>query len=199
MVGDNSNHRLQNVQNTLHYINMLKTLALLFFTGFQHCFAQNTSERTTYLKLEKLESHILSNFKLEQGYLDTACLNTAIYLKFKIIGNRPASIEFTKTTPDAIKHAIEKILAPHKGSLYFLNGSQYENKTIMIPMLFIYNSNCKASGKVSVDKNGELSGIDITPNTALILAFRNIMVFDNQNASVLECTLLPPMYFTSLL
>lgn len=70
-----------------------------------------------YIRFSEINVHIIKNYKVEDGALDTACINTVIIVKFKIAAGLINSVEFTKSVPLPIKRALEKAFRLHNGGV----------------------------------------------------------------------------------
>lgn len=174
-------------------ITLIIVLLSTFLSG-RHCFAQVNGNKVSSVKFSEIKSVILKNYSVEQRFLDTCCVNTIVLVKFKILNSRIDSIEFTKTVPLPIKRALLKALQMGQGGLRIIDGKSYENKTIVIPINFVYLSACKTPDPIQIDSNGVILPAK-RPETSLVLALMGIMNFENGNKVMIDCILLSPMRF----
>ena len=170
-------------------------LGLVIFLFGQYSFAQIKNADSSKIKFSDIKHVILKEYNIERGYKDTACINSIILLKFKIINAKIDSIEFTKSTPLPIRHALKKALRVDKGGLTLIDGKSYEKKTIVIPIHFAYLSNCKPASPIQIDSSGAIIDSKRKDQTSLTLAFRDILDFDSGNKASIDCIWLSSMYF----
>lgn len=170
----------------------------LLLTG-QRCLAQQNQSVISFTRFNDIKLLILKNYKVDEGFLDTACLKTVILLKFKITDRRMDSVEFTRTTPLPIKHALEKALQLDKGGLIITDGKAFNNKTILIPITFSYLANCAPLiSTLKIDSNGAISNLNAMKNRTPELALRDLLNFESGDKTAVDCILLSPMGFTSM-
>lgn len=177
--------------------SILIIVLLSTFLFGQHCSAQVNRAGVSSIKFSEIKSVILKNYKVEQSFIDTCCVNTVILVKFKILNARIDSIEFTKTVPLPIKRALEKVLQIDRGGLRIIDGESYENKTIVIPINFVYLSACKTPDPIQIDSNGVIRPAK-RPETSLVLALMDAMNFESGYKLMINCILLSPMHFTQM-
>ena len=150
-------------------------------------------------RIEDIKTVLLKNYKIEQGFLDTACLNTVIMFKFKIVDKKLDSIEFTKSIPLPIKKAILNAVQSHKIE-FQLNNTKYENKTVLIPLHFVYYTGCQVpSTAITIDTAGKIqfSG-NMGNKESLDTALLYLLNLESGSKVLMDCVLLSPMSFTTL-
>lgn len=178
--------------------SLIITLGLVILLFGQYCSAQIKNTDSSTIKFSGIEHVILKEYNVEQGYKDTACINTFVLVKFKIINAKIDSIEFTKSTPAPIRKALKKALRIDNGGLTLIDGKSYEKKTIIIPIHFSYLNNCKPAAPIEIDSNGAIIEPLKKDQTSLVLGFREMLDFDSGNKSSIDCIWLSSMYFTSM-
>lgn len=178
--------------------SLIITLGLVIFLFGQYCSAQIKNTNSSTIKFWDIKSVLLKEYNVEQGFLDTACINSIVLVKFKIINAKIDSIEFTKSTPLPIRKALKKALRVDKGGLTLIDGKSYEKKNIVIPIHFAYLSKCKPASPIQVDSNGAIIDPKKNDQTSLTFAFRDILDFDSGNKASIDCIWLSSMYFTSM-
>lgn len=177
---------------------ILLTFALFTFFIGQHCAAQIKTGDSSVIRFRDIKSYILNDYKVDQAFLDTACVNTIVLLKFKIVNSRIDSVEFTKSTPFPIRRALERALRLDRTGLTLIDAKPLQNRTVIIPILFAYLSRCKFA-PIDVDSNGAIINPKSTDHyTSLVLAFRDILDFDSGNKASMDCIWLSSMSFSSL-
>ena len=97
--------------------SLIITLSLVTLLFGQYCSAQIKTTDSSTIKFWDIKRFILNDYKVEQGFIDTACISSIVLVKFKIINSRIDSIEFTKSTPQPIRLALKKALRVDKGGL----------------------------------------------------------------------------------
>jgi hypothetical protein len=178
--------------------SLLITIGLITFLIRQHCSAQIKTTNSSTIKFADIRTVILKNFKVEQGFLDTACINTVVLVKFKILHSKIDSIEFTRSVPTPIRQALKKALRVDKGGFTLKDGKSYEKKTIILPIHFAYLSSCKQAAPIEVDSNGVIIASKKSQQTSMTLALKEMLNFDSGNKASIECIWLSSMYFTSM-
>ena len=178
--------------------SLIITFGLVIFLFGQYCSAQIKNTNSSTIKFWDIKSVLLKGYNVEQGFLDTACINVIVLVKFKIINSRIDSIEFTKSAPQPIRKALKKALRVDKGGLTLIDGKSYEKKTIVIPIHFSYLSKCKQASPIQIDSNGAIIDPKRKDQTSLTLSLKEILDFDSGNKTSIDCIWLSSMYFTSM-
>lgn len=185
-----------------HVAHKAKLTILLFCITLSSslCFSQVKPEIISVKKLEDIKKMIAKNYQVEQGFLDTACLDIVILLKFKIINKKIDSLQFSKTTPLPIITAIKKALHLNEGELYITDAKAFKNKNIAIPIIFTYLTRCKTPpGMITVQSNGALSiSEDLKADKSLKPTLLNFLDFEGKNMWSIDCILMSPMAFTTM-
>lgn len=177
--------------------SFLITLGLFIFLFGQHCLAQSKINDNSKIKFWDIRKVLLTEYQVEQGFLDTACVNTIVLLKFKIINSRIDSVEFTKSAPIPIRQALSKALRLDRGGLTLIDGKKFENKTVIIPIQFGYLINCKDAAPIEIDNSGAIINLK-KDQTSLVLAIREMLNFDSGDKASVDCIWLSAMSFSTL-
>jgi hypothetical protein len=179
--------------------SLIITLSLVTLLFGQYCSAQIKTTDSSTIKFWDIKRFILNDYKVEQGFIDTACISSIVLVKFKIINSRIDSIEFTKSTPQPIRLALKKALRVDKGGLTLIDGKSYEKKTIIIPIHFAYVMNCKPAVPIEIDSNGAIIDPERKDRlTSLVISFKNMLDFDSGDKASIDCIWLSSIYFTTM-
>lgn len=174
------------------------TLGLFILLIGQKCPAQDITVDVPKIKFWDIQKFISKNYKLERGFLDTACVHTIVLLKFKVIKSRVDSVEFTRSIPLPIKRALENALRVNKGGVTLTDGKSYENKTVIIPIEFAYLTHCKKPEPIEIDSNGAIINLKRRDQTSLSLAIMDMLNFESGSRGSVDCILLGSMSFAAL-
>lgn len=176
-----------------HKMNHMKILlAIFFFVSLTEIsYSQSNGHPLTHL--EDIKRIIAKNYKVESGFVDTACLNTFFIVKFSLKDNLPDSIEFTKSVPQPIKRAIVNSLHMDKNE-FQLDKQKYKDKAILVPIHIVYSNGCKIpSSAVKIDETGKLKSYWDFNSHEMGIAFLNLLYFESGGKALFEGIILSPM------
>jgi hypothetical protein len=165
-------------------------LVAISFATAQKKLSDNVAERVRF--------YITNNFKPDKGFLNDSCINTIVYLKFKIINKQIDSIDFSANSPVQIKDALQKaVLATNKQwKLTAGEIQQAGNKMFLLPVIVYYQVGCSPMLLTKEMFDKEKSKIPINPDIPMHKALNNMLKFDKGgNYGMLECVLINPVFF----
>jgi len=161
--------------------------------------AQNSSSAVDGNNVvERIRYYITNNYKPDKAFLNDSCINTVVYLKFKIDDKKIDSVDFSGNSPIQVKQALQKaVILTNK--LWMLSENQIQqmkDKVFLLPVIIYYQAGC--SPMLVTKEMFEKGGSSIPPNPDIYLhnALNNMLKFENGGSySQLNCILIKPIYF----
>lgn len=153
----------------------------------------NFTERIRYL--------IQLNYKPNNGALADSCINSIVYLKFKIENEQVDSVDISINTPALIKVALLKAILTINKQLKLTNAEiqQAKLKTFLLPVILNYQSGCTPSSTLTLEMLEKSNMLNkLNPTTSMRNALINMLKFEKGGAyPVLECIIINPINFGS--
>ncbi|WP_156166671.1 hypothetical protein [Pedobacter sp. BMA] len=162
---------------------------------------QGTLRTLTSLNVSDLSNYISANYKLKEKTLDTLCLYTTVFMKFKVAANgKIADLTLSEKTPDVIKKGLVKAIESSNGHWSNLDTDleYFSKKTFVLPIVLFYGRGCEVgNGELEINiseerRAEEYRKLDNTARNANY-AVMDILKFNGKYLSMLECVILSPL------
>jgi hypothetical protein len=147
---------------------------------------------------QDITEYLHENFKLD---VDSFCLHTIIFIKFGLSKNgKISNLAFTKGSPQNIKNELRKAILSSNGH-WKINQDEIKslhNRSFLQPYIIDYSFGCNPT-TTSLDEVTNRKDIAIKTlakelnSYQVIEAVTNLLIFEDKNYVLLNCTILPPM------
>ncbi|MDQ0967801.1 hypothetical protein QFZ20_003204 [Flavobacterium sp. W4I14] len=159
--------------------------------------AQGTLSRLTSSNVSDISNYISANYKLKEKNLDTLCLYTTVFAKFKVSNSRQISdLSLSANIPDMIKLSLEKAIKSSNGhwSNLDIDLEYFSNRIFVLPIVISYGRGCAGGdGELSLTVPVEDWRKIYNTARAANYAILDILKFNGKNLDKLECVLLAPL------
>lgn len=163
--------------------------------------AQGTLTTLTSLNVSDLSNYISANYKLKEMTLDTLCLYTTVFMKFKVAANgKIVELALSEKTPDVIKKGLEKAIESSNGhwSNVYTDLEYFSKKTFILPIVLFYGRGCEVgTGELEINISEERRAKEYRKlnNTArnANYAVMDILKSNGKYLNMLECVILSPL------
>lgn len=184
----------------------MKTLKTIFCTCLimmaMFSYAQEHLPPLSVKSVADIKYYITKNYKVDERFIDTACINTVVVVKFKIKNDRVDSLTFSYNAPVEIKKALKDAVLSTNGiwRSTALEKAKMKDNTYLLPVVFYYQLGCTPGGQlltsISADNKPDLSLIlrQSAKDAPLHSGLQNMLKFeDGSNYSNLNCVLISPL------
>ncbi|PWS29784.1 hypothetical protein [Pedobacter paludis] len=164
-------------------------------------FISNAQDKLTSSNVYDVSSYVSDNFKLKDKTLDTLCLYTTVFIKFRISekGNID-DLTLTERIPDVIKKALEKAIKSSDGHWSNLKTDieYFANKSFILPVVLFYGKGCgEGNGELELNISDERRAreyrrLDNTVRSANY-AVQDLLNSNGKSVNMLECVILSPL------
>ena len=167
-------------------------------------YSQEKHPALTFSSIDNIKDYVSDNFLIDNKILDTLCIFTTAFVRFSISeqGNI-SNFGVTTGTPKFIRDALEKAFQSTEGHWIIRKSEKNLCKTIFIlPVVLSYDMACREGNgaldlNITVERRSrEYRKLDATARNSSY-AVLNILDFDNQRVSQLQCRLLSPISFSA--
>jgi hypothetical protein len=158
--------------------------------------AQGTLTTLTSLNVSDISNYISANYKLKEKTLDTLCLYTTVFMKFKVTANgKIAGLALSEKTPDVIKKGLEKAIESSNGHWSNIDTDlkYFSKNTFILPIVLFYGRGCvggdgELSLTVPVEDWRKIYKTMRSSNYAVL----DILKFKDKYLDSFECVILAP-------
>lgn len=161
--------------------------------------AQDKLTQLTASNVSDIRNYISANYKLKEKNLDTLCLYTTVFAKFKVSNSRQISdLSLSANIPDMIKLSLEKAIKSSNGHWSNLNIDleYFSNRIFILPIVISYGRGCAGGdGELSLTVPVEDWRKIYNTVRAANYAIMDILKFNGKNLDKLECVMLAPLSF----
>jgi len=178
---------------------IISLITILPFFGLAQ--EQKTTLRSS--NIEDVRNYVSNSYNLKQKALDTLCLYTVVFIKFKV--SEKGKIEelyLTEKTPPVIKAELEKAIKSTNGHWSEAAGDKtyFSGKAFMLPVVLFYGKGCEeGNGELETNiteeqRAREYRKLNSTTRNANY-AVQNILNFGGETKDSLECVMIAPISF----
>lgn len=163
--------------------------------------AQGTLSRLTSSNVSDISNYISANYKLKEKTLDTLCLYTTVFMKFKVSENgKIVELVISEKAPEVIKKELRKAIESTNGHWNNIGDdlAYFSKKTFILPIVLFYGRGCEVgSGELEINiseekRAKEYRKLDNTARNANY-AVMDILKFNGKFLNTLECVILSPL------
>lgn len=168
-----------------------------------HIKAQNKLPVLSINNIGDIKAYISESYRPDEKFIATACINSVIYVKFKISNsNKIDSLDISANGPQEIKAALKRAILTTNGhwSLTEEEKKQMVNKSFILPFAFNYQAGC-SSGVILQQhdpKMDEYRNKMKNLNAEISKSVNNMLKFESGSYSIINCILISPMVVGSL-
>ena len=180
---------------------MKKSVLLLLINSIVLCsFGQGVDKKLTLKNISDISLYITDNYKLEPEDLDTACINSVVFIRFKILpSNKISELAFSGGAPQFIIKALSKALLAAQVHIALTAGDKkvVGKKTFVLPVIYYYSGGCSvvAAPKDTTKKiSGEKELLDVIARQEKTQnSVSHLLDFGDKSVDMLDCILLRPV------